>query len=395
VDTPPSAKAVDDAQLLGGNNTTTATTSSSLSMTDKAKAVDTPPSAKAVDDAQLLGGTAIKPVGWDRTGWEAFRYMLYNPDTGEVLTRTPLSWLKITVFYCIYYSCLAGFWIACLHIFFATLPDEAAGPKWTESGSLIGVNPGVGLRPRNNDKDIDSQMFVLRYGDTNDNPSEHEGEGVLNADYAARMKKFLKVYDNKKMHTIFDTKTQKDKKYPEFDPITQLGQHCGKFPYGFVAKLNNITNEITEYEQPCIFVKLNAIWGWVPKAYEVDANTPAKLKAHLQTGKGKAAGPNNVWIDCKGRYAADQEALEDGIEYFPESRGLPFKYFPYAGKTKFENGTVELNYHSPLVAIKITPKASSLGQLIHIECRAYYKGVKHVTKTKEGLVQFEVQIKKY
>merc|ERR1711971_826214 len=49
-----------------------------------------------LEEIQKLGGTAIKPVGWDRTGWEAFQYMLYNPDTGEVLTRTPLSWLKIT-----------------------------------------------------------------------------------------------------------------------------------------------------------------------------------------------------------------------------------------------------------------------------------------------------------
>ena len=32
--------------------------------------------------------------------------------------RTPLSWLKITVFYLIYYTCLACFWIACLVIFF-------------------------------------------------------------------------------------------------------------------------------------------------------------------------------------------------------------------------------------------------------------------------------------
>eukprot|EP00091_Calanus_sinicus_P024948 TRINITY_DN925_c0_g1_i14.p2 TRINITY_DN925_c0_g1~~TRINITY_DN925_c0_g1_i14.p2 ORF type:complete len:103 (-),score=31.43 TRINITY_DN925_c0_g1_i14:979-1287(-) len=61
---------------------------------------------------EQLGGTAIKPVGWDRTGMEAFKYLLYNPDTGEVLTRTPLSWLKITVFYTIYYSCLAAFWLA-------------------------------------------------------------------------------------------------------------------------------------------------------------------------------------------------------------------------------------------------------------------------------------------
>ena len=99
------------------------------------------------DDAKLqeiqkLGGTAIKPVGWDRTGWEAFQYMLWNPDTGEILTRTPLSWLKITVFYCIYYCCLAGFWIACLNVFFATLPEAHDGPRWLKEDSIIGVNPG-------------------------------------------------------------------------------------------------------------------------------------------------------------------------------------------------------------------------------------------------------------
>ena len=90
----------------------------------------------------LLGAVAIKPPGWDRTGWEAFRYFLYDPDNGTFLSRTPLSWLKITVFYTIYYSCLAAFWYACLMIFFMTLPEEVEGPKWKQEGSLIGVNPG-------------------------------------------------------------------------------------------------------------------------------------------------------------------------------------------------------------------------------------------------------------
>ena len=65
------------------------------------------------DANQPLGGTAIKPVryhmaymkeyilgkvtdyqlchgyqvGWDRTGWEAFKYMLFDPDNGTILTR--------------------------------------------------------------------------------------------------------------------------------------------------------------------------------------------------------------------------------------------------------------------------------------------------------------------
>jgi len=97
---------------------------------------------------EQLGGTAIKPVGWDRTGLEAFKYFLYNPDTGEFLSRTPLSWLKITVFYIIYYCFLAAFWLGCLNIFFLTLPDAQMGPKWTMDASIIGTNPGKGvMRP--------------------------------------------------------------------------------------------------------------------------------------------------------------------------------------------------------------------------------------------------------
>ena len=49
---------------------------------------------------QPLGGTAIKPEGWDRSGCEAFKYFLYNPDTGAILSRTPMSWAKIILFYC-------------------------------------------------------------------------------------------------------------------------------------------------------------------------------------------------------------------------------------------------------------------------------------------------------
>merc|ERR1711971_634455 len=123
-----------------------------LAMADDAK----------LEEIQKLGGTAIKPVGWDRTGWEAFQYMLWNPDTGEILTRTPLSWLKITVFYCIYYCFLAGFWIACLNVFFATLPEAHDGPRWLKEDSIIGVNPGVGLRPRNTDSQISRRTLRAR-----------------------------------------------------------------------------------------------------------------------------------------------------------------------------------------------------------------------------------------
>lgn len=338
---------------------------------------------KTIEETHALGGTAIKPVGWDRTGLEAFKYMLYNPDTGEVLSRTPLSWLKIITFYCIYYTCLAGFWVGSLYIFFQTLPEAEVGPKWKKEYSIIGNNPGVGLRPHNSDERIDSQMFVLKLADDGIHPSHPEGEGDTNADYARRMEKFLDVY------------TEKARGYNDF-AMSELGDCAGK-PYGYVQ--TNVSGVVSPVA-PCIFVKLNTIWDWEPETVgsdylnpnEDDAPLPASLKTHIESIEAEGGDVNKIWIDCGGRYAADQEALE-GLQYFPATRGFSVKYFPYQGKGKFDEVTkkYENHYHSPLVAIKVSPKIT--GMLIHIQCKAYYANVIHNSKDKMGLVNFEVQIK--
>jgi len=344
------------------------------------------------DANQPLGGTAIKPVGWDRTGWEAFKYMLFDPDNGTILTRTPLSWLKITVFYLIYYTFLACFWIACLVIFFQTLPEEESGPKWQQDWGLIGKNPGLGLRPRNTDERIDSQMFVLKKGDKNINPSEPSGEGDLNADYAVRVTNFLKMYEKKLAPEVpnpADPANPLFKGYQKFDYKTVLGS-CGGFPFGYVG----------ETVKPCIFFKLNNIWGWEPKPVqcgdpkEVAADgelfdlCPSTLAKHMNSSAAKEAKGENIWIDCNGRNAADQEAVEGRLAYYPASRAIPISYFPYLGQRNQVDK--DIGYQSPLVAIQVEPKEP--GQLVHMECRAYYRGVKHDKKDKLGLVQFEVQV---
>ena len=49
-------------------------------------------------DENVVGAAAIKPHGWDRSGWEAFKHYLYDPEVGPVLGRTPRSWLNIFIF---------------------------------------------------------------------------------------------------------------------------------------------------------------------------------------------------------------------------------------------------------------------------------------------------------
>lgn len=353
--------------------------------------------------------TAIKPPGWDRTGLEAVKYFLYNPDTGEILSRTPLSWLKITVFYCIYYSFLAAFWIGCLHIFFMTVPKEH--PKWLLEKSIIGKNPGLGLRPKNADERIDSSMFVLKIGDTDNKPTDEDGEGDKNIDYAVRLRKYMNLYNDTTGLVNCNGEAQKSNGTNcIFD--TSVLSDCEKFPYGYtVGAYNPNPNEgynpgkHNKFAEPCIFLKLNKIFNWEPKPIKCKDATCAELQddkyekmttqlKNQITAAHYLGDTDYVWVDCFGRYAADKESLH--LDYFPTNQGMPTKYFPYSGG----------NYHNPLVAIKLRHRengtcsdgnsphytATSCGQLIQIECRAWFDGVKHSTKDKAGLVQFELHM---
>ena len=92
-------------------------------------------------------------------------------------------------------------------------------------------------------------------------------------------------------------------------------------------------------------------------------------------------------MNCEGRNAADQEALQD-MEYYPSSQVISSDYFPYMGGREITG----FRYQSPLVAVKINLRHEFIGQLVHVECRAYYYGVEHNVKDKKGLVQFEILI---
>lgn len=336
----------------------------------------------------LLGGTAIKPKGWDKKGWEAVKYLIYNPDTGAILTRTPLSWAKITTFYIVYYSCLAGFWAACMMIFFQTLPDHE--PKWILKDSIIGVNPGLGAKPSNSNKRIDSSIYAFNVTDTNTTASNDRGEGHQNADWIQRQTNFLNASgllngkagledcDTNENRAVEDG--EKTKKNCRFD-MTQLGA-CQEAPYGYIK-----ADEDGNIE-PCIFLKFNKIYKWVPtvvKEGELDTQKnyetmPETLKTHIRNAPDK----NHVWVDCYGRYPADKEVLKGNMEYFPENQGIAVKYFPFQGKL--------VDYGVPLVAVKF--KNIPIGQLVHLECKVWFEGVVHNSRDKMGLTQFEIFIEK-
>ena len=316
----------------------------------------------------VLGGTAIKPP--ERHGMDKIKYLIHDPDKGEYFTRTPKSWALITIFYCIYYSCLAAFWYGMLQLFFITLPLDS--PKWQLDDGIIGTNPGVGMRPGQPDSRIDSSMLLLHAKAKDETPTP-DFESTSNIDWAKRYEVFLKKFDNTTDTADCSGDDYNEEGSPACKFDASILERCSEFPYGYEL----IPGE--EAVQPCVLIKINRIYGWKPEPYgagEVDSieDMPDKVKNLIK------ANPNKLYLDCDGENPADREALSGNMAYFPNDQGISFKYFPYTQAHR--------NYHNPVVAVKF--KSVPIGQLLHIECKLWAKGMKHSSKDRLGQVHFEL-----
>jgi len=309
----------------------------------------------------MQGCTAIKPK--ERHGWEAFSFFMYDPDKGAYIGRTPKSWALITVFYLIYYTCLAAFWAACLMVFFQTIDDKV--PRWETDESLIGSSPAIGVRPEQAWELIDSSMIMY-------NQASEESKETMPGwkEWAERSDKFLAAYNNQKNNVDCDATGSADGNVCKFD-LKELGP-CAEGNHGY------------DKGKPCVFLKLNKIYNLVHDYYtdveEFPEEVPTDVKDRIAKLKLTGDDMNQVWVDCHGENPADRESMGD-IKYYPESAAFHGKYFPYLN----QNG-----YVNPLIAVQfLNPEA---GQLLHIECRAYAGNVNYNRRDKLGKAHFELLI---
>jgi len=311
-------------------------------------------------DAMPIGCTAIKPV--ERHGLEAVKWFLYDKDTGAIIGRTPKSWALITIFYIIYYSCLAAFWVLCLYIFFQFIDNDQ--PRWQQENSLIGRSPALGVRPGQDWDSIESSIILFNY--------ERESDEVAVPGYGGWVKRadeFLKPYNNNSIPNAKDCSRDaanfEEGEFCRF-PIASIG-NCAKGKHGF------------DSNSPCLILKLNRIYGLEPEYYTAEdaADFPDDMPMTLQN-KIKASGEKKVWVSCQGENPADKEGYES-FEYFPRDAAFPATYFPFLNQE---------DYQSPLVAVKLNNV--NPGQLLHIECRAWAKNIKYNRRDRVGIVRFEL-----
>jgi len=372
--------------------------------------------------APLMGATAIRPP--ERKGAEAYTYILYDPKNGTILTRTPKSWGLIILFYCIYYSCLAAFWLACMKIFLTIqIQDPSAidnaKPTWTMADSIIGVRPGIGMRPLQTYEEVDSGIFELDLADVKDEMTEEykkykaknmiddEGDKFImenylmnvkgSKGYAYRAKQFFQVYENNKKQKRgkecgsgdYDDKGYRRDgvDFCQFD--TSELKECQNFPYGYSKG----------GFKPCVFVKMNRIMGLKPAPITNDTQDESVKKDSQAIidllVDNKDESKNNVYINCEGLAPADKEFVK--INVYPPSglpnapsglAKIPLKYFPYTQFMKDDEGRSA--NESPMIAVQFENLENANGRLVHVMCKAFFHGVVHSKKDKAGLVQFEV-----
>lgn len=132
-------------------------------------------------------------------------------------------------------------------------------------------------------------------------------------------------------------------------------------------------------QSPCVVVKLNRIYGWLP----IYTN---KLPGGLQKPQNNT--DKFVYVKCDGEHGADRDNVKE-IEYYSayptnEIGGIPFKYFPYRNQP---------GYLSPLIFVHF--KNVSTNVLINIECRAYAKNIDNKDRiNRRGMTKFQLFIAK-
>lgn len=255
---------------------------------------------------------------------------------------------QLIAFYSIFYIALAALFAICMKGLLMTINNES--PKWILNASLIGTNPGLGFRPLPDDVEQGSLIWY----DVSNETQVFYWTNIL--DRFMQGWKLIRSFKFDKLNPIWFpleySLGSSNQKNCDFETLPNADQVC-KLDLTKFDKCQTKEAYGYSHSSPCIFLKLNRIYGWVPEYYndtkDLPEDMPQDLKDHIESLP--ESHRNQVWVSCRGENPADVETLGDPanyIEYFP-SRGFPSYFYPYTNLK---------GYLSPLVAVKFKRPAS-------------------------------------
>jgi len=213
--------------------------------------------------------------------------------------RNASSWAKITLFFVVFYLCLAAFFAGMLNAFLATMPPRKDGPKLTQylaGKSPLRVAPWNKIKVFNKDKSDTYQKYVDQINEFLEPYRKQTG---------ANKDGFLQQPCN---FTSTESRSSGAKKQCYFD-LANLGpcySNAKDFTYGF------------KDGTPCFFLKMNKVFNFVPEP---------------------ESGLSYTEVRC------------DEGEIYPKSTpGFPVSFFPYRG---------EDNWLAPIVALQLNTTSTT------------------------------------
>jgi len=170
-----------------------------------------------------------------------------------------------------------------------------------------------------------------------------------------------------------------------FDSLPGQGQFCQVMAEDLIqGPCTKEKNYGYDIGKPCIIVKLNKIYGWVPEPYkssELPDDMPETLKTYINETQDlkEKEKDSMIWFSCEGENPADKEHIGH-IDYYPKP-GVPSYHYPY---------TNQEGYHSPAVFAHF--KNPKHGVLISITCKAWAQNIEHDYMERRGTAHFELMI---
>lgn len=249
----------------------------------------------------------------------------YDSSKGTLFGRDAKSWLRITVFYIIYYSLLAIIMYLFVTQYQATLPEVGKSkPKIVTRVD----EPGTGAFPfvQIPDKvDKDNQLILDTTGSGTDGSKA----------YVKEFKAFAESYNGGDVCTGEDVKS-KTCKVKNAELITDL----------------NIQKWLAD-KTPVVGLGLNKVIGWKPVSYNLN------VKYESYDNNAPVFTKNSVNVKCYetdvGGYLIKNSNFE--ITFLENSQSsITEEYFPYMGKDKL-SGDELIKYNKPFVLVQIKSKA--------------------------------------
>ncbi|KAI4892012.1 hypothetical protein NFI96_034217 [Prochilodus magdalenae] len=290
-------------------------------------------------------------------GWKSF---LWNSEKKEFLGRTGGSWLKIFIFYVIFYGCLAGIFIGTIQAMLLTLSNYK--PTYQDRVAP----PGLSHTPRSEKAEI---SFTINDGDTYGH-------------YIKTMKELLEPYG--------EDKQSDDMKYEDCGDSPSTYKHRGdlesdmgvrkacRFKRSWLKACSGLDDKSFGFGEgkPCLIVKLNRIVNFRPRP-PTNSSLPVAAQGNVH--------PNLIPIYCTHRKEEDASKIGE-IKYYGLGTGFPLQYYPYYGKL------LHPQYLQPLVGIQFANV--TLDEELRIECKVFGENIDYSEKDRyQGRFDLKLLVK--